>query len=177
MIVSPLIGQEIKNKGNKETKSFAIEFNQQTNKFYSIGYSMGIGASLNYKDNSLGSMIDYYNLFHFQSRPFDNLLIKLGFGFNYNTNPITDQMTANFSFTTSIGYIYIQNQSHKLSHLEKFGAGFTIDYIMINPTSHGVGITVYTMLDRFLLGLGGGAIIPSNEGFQPYVMGSIGFFK
>ena len=155
--------------------NFAVESYQKTNKFYSIGYSIGTGVSLSYKDIGMGSMIDTYHLFHFESNPFDKIIVKLGIGFNYNDNPIKDQMTANFSFATSIGYLYIQNQSHPLSHLKSFGVGFTVDYTLISTTSHGIGVTIYTLLNPFLLGIGGGAVIPSNGEFQPYVMGSMGF--
>ena len=154
--------------------NFAVESYQKVNKFHSIEYSLGIGASLSYKDIGAGSIIDTYHLIHFQSRPFDKILVKLGVGLNYNDNPIKDQMTANFSFAASIGYLYIQNQSHPLSHLTNFGVGFTLDYTFISTTSHGLGATIYTILNPVLLGLGGGAVVPSNGEFQPYVMGSIG---
>ena len=154
--------------------NFASEFNQETQQI-NIIYSIGTGVSLNYNADSLGFMVDYFNIFHFQSHPFNKLLVKLGFGLNYNFNPIVDQMTANFSFTTSIGYLYIQYQYHSLSELQRFGAGFTVDYTMISATSHGLGITVYTVLNRFLLGLGGGAVFSSNSNAQPYIMSSFGF--
>ena len=151
--------------------NFAVELNQKTNNVYSIG----TGLSFNYKDDSLGFMIDSYHLFHFQLRPSDKLLVKLGFGFNYNNNPIIDQMNVNLTFTTSLGYLYILSQSHQLSHLKKFGVGFTIDYTMINTTTHGVGATIYTLVNPFLLGLGGGFVLSSNVDFQPYIMSSVGF--
>ena len=151
--------------------NFATESTQKTNKIYSIG----TGISLNYKGSDFGFMIDYYNILHFRSRPFDKLLIKLGIGLNYNSNPLVDQMTANITFVTSIGYLYVQKQSHQLSHLKQFGVGFTVDYTMITTTSHGIGVTVYTVLNPFLLGLGGGFVLSSHVDFQPYVMSSIGF--
>ena len=156
------------------TSNFAVESYQKANKFHSIGYSLGIGVSLSYKDIGAGSIIDTYHLIHFQSRPFDKILVKLGVGLNYDTIPPIPEMTANFSFAASIGYLYVQNQSHPLSHLTNFGVGFTVDYMMISTSSHSLGVTIYTTLNPVLLGLGGGAVIPSDKGFQPYVTGSIG---
>ena len=155
--------------------NFAVDSTQQQNDFYSLGYSMGIGTSLSYKDSSWGSTIDLYNIFHFRSRPFDKLLIKLGVGFNYNTDLPISQMTADFSFATSIGYLYIQNQYHPLSKFKKFGAGVTIDYTMNNSFSHSVGASVYAVLNRMLFGIGVGAVFTSERDIQPYVMSSLGF--
>ncbi len=153
--------------------NFAVEVNQDSTSA-TKNYSIGTGLSLNYTASNLGFIVDSYHLFHSPSRPFDKALIKLGLGVNYNFSPLENQMNTGFTLVTSIGYIYIQNQYHQLSLLKQFGAGFTIDYTMINTTSHGLGATVYLLLNSFLLGFGGGAIIPSSGGLQPYIMSSFG---
>ena len=153
--------------------NFAIEISQDT-PIVKRNYSIGTGVSLNYTAENFGFIVDSYHLFHSQSRPFDKALIKLGLGVNYNFNPLENQTSTGFTLVTSLGYIYIQNQYHQLSLLKQFGAGFTIDYTMINATSHGLGVTVYLLLNNFLLGFGGGAVITSNGNLQPYIMSSFG---
>ncbi len=158
------------------TPNFAVEVSQniqntqKTNKVYSIG----TGISLNYTKDNLGFMVDSYHLFHSQSRPFDKTFMKLGLGVNYDFNPYVGQTSTGFTLVSSIGYLYIQNQYHQLSFLKQFGAGFTLDYTMINSTSHGIGLSLYLLLNNFLLGLGGGAIISPDGDTQPYIMSSFG---
>ena len=156
--------------------NFAIEISQteSTPPIAKKNYSIGTGISLNYTARNLGFILDSYHLFHSQSRPFDKALIKLGLGVNYDFNPLANQINTGFTLVTSLGYIYIQNQYHQLSLLKQFGAGFTVDYTMINTTSHGVGVTVYLLLNNFLLGFGGGVVIPSNSDLKPYIMSSFG---
>jgi len=158
--------------------NFAIEINQdikdiQSTKNAEKYYSIGTGISLNYTAGNFGFIVDSYHLFHSQSRPFDKALIKLGLGVNYNFESKVPPNTG-FTLVTSLGYIYIQNQYHQLSLLKQFGAGFTLDYTMINTTSHGLGVTIYLLLNNFLLGFGGGAIIISDGDLQPYIMSSFG---
>ena len=154
------------------TSNFAIEVGQTSQKTNSV-YSIGTGASLNYTKDNLGFIVDSYHLFHSQSRPFDKAFMKLGLGVSYDFNPAIGQTSTGFTLVSSIGYLYIQNQYHELSFLEQLGAGFTVDYTMINSTSHGVGATLYLLLNNFLLGIGGGAIF-SSEGAQPYIINSFG---
>ena len=153
--------------------NFAVEVSQNTQKTNTI-YSIGTGVSLNYTQANLGFMVDSYHIFHSQSRPFDKAFMKLGLGVNYDFNPAIGQTSTGFTMVTSLGYLYTQNQYHQLSFLQQLGAGFTLDYTMINSTSHGVGVSIYLLLNNFLLGLGGGALIPSGEDLQPYVMSSFG---
>ena len=153
--------------------NFAVEVNQNNTQKTNKVYSIGTGVSLNFTKSNLGFVVDSYHLFHSQSQPFDKVFMKLGLGVSYEFNPPIGQTSTGFTLVTSLGYLYIQNQYHQSSLLKQFGAGFTVDYTMINTTSHGIGISVYLLLNNLLLGLGGGAII-SSDGAQPYVMSSFG---
>ncbi|MGL4347543.1 MAG: hypothetical protein ACRCR9_05640 [Chitinophagaceae bacterium] len=126
-------------------------------------YTIGTGVSLSYFNGNMGIGIDSLHLFHSPYRPFDKALLKVGMGVDYdfNSNP-------SFNFSTSIGYLYVQNQYHPKSLLSQFGTGFSIDYTLINTKGHAIGASLYVALNRYLLGVGGGVVFERASVF-PYV--------
>ncbi|MGL5956255.1 MAG: hypothetical protein ACRC0X_06575, partial [Brevinema sp.] len=137
-----------------------ISFSSRTTKIYGQNpfqedqvYKTGTGFSLNYFDYHVGMMIDSLHFFNDDDEPFHKALLKIGMGFNYNVR----NLNLKFIFSTSIGYIYIQDQFY--SKIKKLGIGFTIDYQLVDLIGHSIGTSIHLVLDRYILGFGGGATL------------------
>ncbi len=139
-------------------------------------YDIGTGLSMNYYDGYVGINIESLHFFRNLDRPFDNAFLKVGMGANVNINPDEGKTYTGFNFLTSIGYLYVQDQYHEKSVLNKFGTGATLDYSLIDTKNHGIGATLYVVVNGFFIGIGGGAVILRDEDatdkITPYVNGS-----
>ncbi len=143
-------------------------------------YDIGTGLSVNYFDGYMGINVESIHLFRDVERPFDNAFLKIGMGANidYGKND-SDSTGVGFNLLASAGYLYVQDQYHEKSILSKFGTGVTVDYTYINTANkkeiyHGIGATLYVVVNKYFVGLGGGVVLLESDvkDFSPYINAS-----
>ncbi len=126
-------------------------------------YDIGTGLSVSYFDNYVGVNVESIHLFRNVERPFDNAFVKIGMGANIDLD-----RNVGFNLLASAGYLYVQDQYHEKSILSKFGTGATVDFTYIDTAKidtplFGVGTTLYVVINKYFVGLGGGVIIPQRN--------------
>ena len=156
---------------------FSCSLSAQTEYQYAVNdqiYEIGTGLSLNYYSENIGLMIDSYHFFDASRYGLDKVLLKIGGGFNYRLNDEFKEDPIGFTGTASLGYIY-EVDNITIRSIYNFGTGITADYTYMSLNTHAVGLTLYLLLNEYIIGLGTGIIVAGPyELYSPYMRVNIG---